>query len=92
MDMLALTHDEIKAVLVKGYEVEYNEYERWELASGTLNREFEVEAGRAAKRMADNLSHRLDGYKAAAEALGIPGREFLEAVSQNGKEGDSRCQ
>ena len=92
MDMLALTHDEIKAALVEGYEAEYDEYKRWADAVPELAREDENAASEAANRMANNRSHRLDGYKAAAEALGIPGREFLEAVSQNGKEGDSRCQ
>ena len=82
MDMLALTHDEIKAALVEGYEAEYDEYKRWEDAAKTLAHEQETDEAKAAKRMADNRSHRLDGFKAAVAALGISENELLQAVRE----------
>ena len=39
--------------------------------------------------MADDRSHRLDGFKAAAEALGIATAELLEAVREIGEGGDA---
>ena len=43
----------------------------------------------AAKRMADNRSHRLDGFKAAVAALGISEDELLQTVREFEEGGDA---
>lgn len=80
---------EILTALAAAYSREYDEYKRWEDAAKTLAREQETDEAKAAKRMADNLSHRLDGFKAAAEAIGISAEELLDAVRGIGEGGEA---
>ena len=81
-----LTREELMERLLAGYAREYDEYQRWGKAVTTLAEDDEEEACEAARRMMNNYSHRLDGYKAAAaNALDICTAEFLNAVSKYGK-------
>ena len=72
MDWVEAVRARILTALAKAYLNEYAGYKLWADAVPVLIREDETNAGEAAKRMANNCSHRLDGFKAAAEALGLP--------------------
>ena len=84
MDWVEAVRARILTALAKAYLNEYAGYKLWADAVPVLIREDETEAGNAAKRMANNRSHRLDGFKAAAEALGIGADELLQAVAEQG--------
>ena len=79
---MRLSKSEVLTALARAYSREYDEYKRWEDAAKTLFREQEPDKANAAKRMADNHSHRLDGFKAAVAALGISAAELTQAVRE----------
>ena len=79
---MKIPESEILTALALAYSREYDEYKRWEDAAKTLFREQEPDKANAAKRMADNHSHRLDGFKAAVAALGISAAELTQAVRE----------
>ena len=86
---MKIPENEVLPALALAYSREYDEYKRWEDAAKTLFREQETAKAQTAKRMADNLSHRLDGFKAAVAALGISEDELLQTVREFAKGGDA---
>ena len=80
MDTLALTKDEILAALVEAYIPHYEVYERRSSVAKDLIADDQCNAHQVVSRLASRKSDFLDGFQAAAEALGISHPEFLEAV------------
>ena len=80
---------EILTALAAAYSNMYDDYKRWEDAAKDLAREQGVDKAKAAKRMADDRSCRLDGFKAAVAALGIGEDELLQTVRETGEGGDA---
>lgn len=81
---------QVLSALADAYSREYDEYKRWEDAAKDLTREQGPDKAEAVKRMADDRSRRLDGFKSAAEALGISVEELLQAVREIGEEGNTQ--
>ena len=86
---MKIPENEVLNALALTYSHEYDEYKRWEDAAKTLFHEQETDKANAAKRMADNRSHRLDGFKAAVAALGISEDELLQTVREFEEGGDA---
>ena len=82
--------DEAKAALVAEYLKHYAKYERYAYVAKDLAHDDQPEAYRYLLSKAHKAMVFLDGFKAAAEVMGISDAEFLQAVREIGEGGDAQ--
>ncbi|MBQ9347914.1 MAG: hypothetical protein IJT94_11370 [Oscillibacter sp.] len=89
MDLPEPVRSQAIAELAKAYLPHYARYERYSLVGKDVIRDNKPSVYNYISAKTTEHSMFLDGFKAAAEVLGISLTEFLEAVAAAGKDGAS---